>query len=841
MRYVFEDDVQQTPTNPYAAPQKSPQEIKGMTLAEKMAQAEALNTEREYLQSAGFTKSALSGATLGASELIPGFKPEEGELLKGVGEFAGSTLPVTASLKLFSAPLKKLASASPVYAKYLQSLGNIVSAGAAGTAVSSGEQLFKKGDVSLEDALTHGAQWSVLDTLLQSAGMAGRFVKAMVSKAKSTGKNRVQIANEFIENVPELRDKAWSKLSNLTSNQQEQVLESGIRAMESDVAASQLAREKGKITINPERFKAIENKFEPPAKPVQPHEFKFEEAENSFPKQKNPEIEAIAPGEQTEKILGENIQKDIQQQFKKAESEYNQLYDQVEQGSKDIIVKPNKTLNIAENTLKDLDAVKTKPEGYKKVISTLEDIIEDLGVKPISSTGFKGHTVKTNVPLPRLMELGRRLNKIINYDIIERSVQDKLKPIVRAVKEDIRQSLASKHPDLRAAYELAEEQFGKTAEKFSSDLALKIRGMDMPEKIGLALKYPSAIQNIKKIVSPSQFAQIERAIVEKVDAQGYDGALKYYNEVKSQLSPDSRKVVDKILKEKHPKSRVSQIDRIKKNVLTDLETSINSGQRPDKTLKLMRTQKGRKIVKESLNNNPQKNEILKYLDKQTFNDFASSIVDKSGKIDFKKLNDFMKDNAFIENIKAIGGEEAVTFLRQLENMSKQMERNLMLLEKIPQISKKGAERGKELLKKSTNKPLEARKAAQEKGQAIREKIVPIPTGKSEYGSELLKKVSKFEQPVKHKLESLFEGMGIPAKTVLGLTTAMTFGIPTTAIGAYTARSLYRLLSTRKAQIAFRHALSKSTNPASFLQALNAFDKEMKEPAKEKKERFVFED
>src|SRR5215207_192092 len=86
---------------PYQVEEKTPEELRAMTLPEKMEYMQEVNRLREFQQSKGFTKGALSGLTLGATEHVEALKPQEGELLGGVGEVVGSAIPITGVYKVF--------------------------------------------------------------------------------------------------------------------------------------------------------------------------------------------------------------------------------------------------------------------------------------------------------------------------------------------------------------------------------------------------------------------------------------------------------------------------------------------------------------------------------------------------------------------------------------------------------------------------------------------------------------------------------------------------------------------------------------------------------------------
>lgn len=123
----------------YATPEKTPEELKKMTAQEKREYVQDLKTEREYQQSAGFTKNALSGATFGISENIDALKPQPHELNQGIGHLVGSALPISLSAKAVGVPLKAAYEGSKGI-KALERLTRSVHAAGTGAAYETAQQ-----------------------------------------------------------------------------------------------------------------------------------------------------------------------------------------------------------------------------------------------------------------------------------------------------------------------------------------------------------------------------------------------------------------------------------------------------------------------------------------------------------------------------------------------------------------------------------------------------------------------------------------------------------------------------------------------------------------------------
>ena len=138
---------------------------------ERMEQAESLNLERELRQSKGFTKGALSGLTFGASEHIPGLKPDEEDLMVGIGEATGSYFPISKLYNYIGKPLVNLALKSPVAKRGLAALARMTGFGITGATYKAGKELVQGEVPSAAELGQEAATWAAIDAALQTLGM----------------------------------------------------------------------------------------------------------------------------------------------------------------------------------------------------------------------------------------------------------------------------------------------------------------------------------------------------------------------------------------------------------------------------------------------------------------------------------------------------------------------------------------------------------------------------------------------------------------------------------------------------------------------------------------------
>lgn len=171
----------------YMPEEKTPEQLKAMTFQEKMEYAQDINRLREMQQSRGFTKGMLSGLTFSASEYIPGLKPNEEDLMVGLGETTGSFIPITKMYNVLGAPLVKFASKSPIARQGLESLARMTGFGVTGAAYKAGKDLVQGEVPTVKELAKEGATWAAIDGVLQALGVGVAFTQSVQRIAEQEG------------------------------------------------------------------------------------------------------------------------------------------------------------------------------------------------------------------------------------------------------------------------------------------------------------------------------------------------------------------------------------------------------------------------------------------------------------------------------------------------------------------------------------------------------------------------------------------------------------------------------------------------------------------------------
>lgn len=862
----------------FAAPEVTREQLKNMSVSEKLQYAEELKREREYLQSSQFVKGALSGLTFGASENINALKREKYEeftpysLIGSGGEITGSLVPLTGLMKVIGGAAVKLASKSPVLQKQLSSLLTMFGVGATDKAF---HQLAKGEVPSADDMLEHGVEWVTLDVLLQSAGAAGRFAKGLLSRSKETGIPRLELLNQLNRELAE----SGVDMTNAeaVSAKALEILERPIT--EAEVAAGkrlQLAeKEASKVSevaeqaLKPEEIKPIDLKTrkitdEPInrltkesvvlSEPYQPERIDFtKEAEVLEQDAIQSQIDSVGTRAVSEEELGASIREDIEAQLEAQKAEYRPFYQEAEEAATHMHHVPQNTAREAGNRLQRISRLKTRPEGYPGVIKNLETILEDAGfvIQRDENGAIELIVSNREVPVSDTIELARRLNEIIDYEAVEPTVKDALRGVARAAKQDVRLGLAA-NPDALAAFELAEGAHAATAQKFSKNNIRKIRSQQAGEKVSKMAEAPSALGDLREVLSPQQMLQVERELLEKLNNQTYEKSKKQLKEIERHLSEENKRLAREIVESKNPHNPGARKKLTQDSILNDMSNAFTNGTRPTKTLELWKSPKGQKLVKQTFYNSPNWPQVKNYLEKQSFNDMVASVT-KDGKIDLKKLKAFINNPATVNNIRAQGGEEAVTFFRDLNGYVKQLEQNSRLLEKLP--SKEQIEKGRKFIKESPgqkrleegiakNKRVEREttKIGQEELKIGEKAEKSHEEARRRRGDEILQRMTRKDYPMQSRVNDwklwIKDMLGLNAQAAMnvfgmaklgGATIgAWTFGIPSTVITMIGFKMMNKLMTSQRARKALKEASKYQFNPLKFIISLEEFGKSLDE-------------
>ena len=183
--------------------EKTPEQLKAMSIPEKRQYIEDLNRMREYKQSVGLYKGVLSGASLGASSHNPELKIGEEDLLSSIGEAIGITPYLGFLLPALGVASVDLAIANPLMKAGIEALGHMTKLGIAGGTIESAKDVIETGEVpTASEIALHAVSWAALDGLLRLAGFAGKgFLKKVGLISEETGEAQKDILNNVIKGL----------------------------------------------------------------------------------------------------------------------------------------------------------------------------------------------------------------------------------------------------------------------------------------------------------------------------------------------------------------------------------------------------------------------------------------------------------------------------------------------------------------------------------------------------------------------------------------------------------------------------------------------------------------
>ena len=751
-------------------------------------------------------RGIISGATLGASEYIPGLKTE-GNIASESGKLIGSIAPISKLLQWFQGPIVKLAAKSPILQRQLTSLASITGSALGGTVYGGAEQAIKGEMPSEEDLLAHGLTWAAIDAGVSALGLGGQFVKSLFTKAGELGKPKFTIINDSINalraagediSTPE---KVSAKVLEILETPGPiatgpiTLPEAAAAPVEQQVAQEALnlpqvtAKDLTSRKVSEEGTNALKDRAFQLSEPIIPKEANFQADLDALSESTTTrKIEGFAPRAASEQELGENIKADIENQLQLAKDEYAPAYELAEESASFENTRANRTAKEGEKILESLEEFKTRPEGYNKVINYVKTAMEDAGIV-LSEAGEI--SILNSPPVDRLMRLSRRLNETINYETLEPAVRSRLKPLVQSIKQDIRAGLKD-NPEALEMYNHAENEFIKKSEKFNNDTVRRIRTEKKVENLAKNIESPTDLEQMKAVLSPSQIAQVERELLEKLNTMPVKQAEKKLRELQKHLSKEGRKLAEEMIAAKHPLHAANKVNLAKQGIYDELSESVSTGARPTKTLKLWETKEGQNIVYDALEKNPNGVELIDYLQKQSFNDFVSTVLTPEGKIDFKKFNKLMQDPAIVDNIRHIGGPEAVRFFKELEGQVKKVSDALKRTEKMKvKLSDQEIER------------------------------INAIGRKKEKGKEILQRMVRKDYPLKNILDKAQEELGITSRALLHFMGYHTFGF-TGNVGVFFLNKIMTRLSQSSAfRKSFKRAVQSSSDPSKFLAAFES--------------------
>ena len=421
------------------------------------------------------------------------------------------------------------------------------------------------------------------------------------------------------------------------------------------------------------------------------------DAENMF---RNTQLSIISPLEATTEQGGRAIQEAAEATFQNnVIAAERAAYAEGNVAAQGLSGTAPKTLKQAKELRAQMTVNNPTPE-QKATLSFLDGLIADLetvtpaSTKPASKVlDASGKPIVAAQEVPAvakptkkkandLVNLVQNSNQAISYDSQVRAQSHRLKPIIATLREETGAVLAKK-PEAKAAYDAANLLHARNAEVWGTKYMRQVRFAENPEAIIQSSSKASNMRNLKQAVQdPTIQGLAERMVVDNMTKSGGPKANRVsLRNLSPELTPQARGAAENLINVKDPLTTTGGRAAVVNDILKDAAKAVNTGQRPEKILKLMQTQKGYRIVKDALNRTPRSRELLKSFERLFLEDFVSSITDGSGMIDFKKARQIFNNAETKEVLQQIGGDNLIKRFNQLEQFSNNLERNISLYSK----------------------------------------------------------------------------------------------------------------------------------------------------------------
>jgi len=417
----------------------------------------------------------------------------------------------------------------------------------------------------------------------------------------------------------------------------------------------------------------------------------------------------ISPVNETQKKSWEIIGNEVESNFNAAKEVYTDLYEGVKSVAKDIPVVNRNTYKATKDILDNLKNSIFKAPEEKGIVNILNELYDTLHpeqktLKKVFEPGEYQKLFKDKgaagawkyvqeaseiilkdikpITFEKTIATKRSLNRILKKSDVVPAPVDLLKPVVRALNEDMYIALEG-HPQLRNMQMAADKLFAETQRVFNNKTILNLRKTSNPEELTSFFSKPSNLERLNASLPGDKNIKdlVDRLVVENIASMPKQTAKNASKELSPYLNKNNVKEMNKIISLGNNLTSAGQKALTQSKILNELQHAVDFGKKPEFTQKLMRSKKGYDIVKSTLGNTKNGKQIFKSLKRGVLEDVLSKAMTEEGKIDFKKFKDVINNKETREVLKEIIGEEGLEFLEKLETYSKNFNENLLNLER----------------------------------------------------------------------------------------------------------------------------------------------------------------
>lgn len=868
MKHLSESKKPEAYITPYDV--DLPEDTKTLSVRERMQLAQDLKTEREFRTSKGETKNLLAGLSFGASKNIEALRPEEGDYGSIVGTILGEAPLMLTAHGLISKAVLAGVSKLPMGPGAIRAISSLISAGTTGATLETAKEIADPDkELSLQDIALHGAEWVALDGALQAFDMGSLFAKALWRNSKRTNRSPVDLANDFLSSI----EKEGLDITEISKES----LDQRIKSMDKDFA--DVTKKPDTVEVKPVTGKDVTRFETPPTEPVRPEIEPTPEipvVKPEIPKEKftEKELDNFGKDLKTKQELGRDVKSNIiknranaREQYVVEDGElvakgYKPAYEKAYAGKEQDLVPTIDPAHTVMTAIKKIESIATKPSGYKPAVKELVNVLEDVGfplkkddsgrlIKDEAGNYQLAEDIPASATLKNLGELNTRLGEMAAFDELEPSIKQVFSDAKKDVKTAIKTHLESTDKEAYEAFLSADEQFKDAAEKFGNDNIIKIRKLRNVEDIPSSLK-PTILDDIKNTVSPEIYQEIERRLLSDINKMSLEKAEEELFELGNQLSPIAKKYAQQIIKAKEsakkakdkPEKAVRTVPEIIKDDIKELEDKIikdvRGAKKPKGLITTWEDKLGRKKIRQALKNNPNKDEIISYLQEEATFDIFGKMEKPDGTIDYKAVNKFMRTTKGKDFVQDIGGMDAVRFMRELERNVKSMQETFKRLDQIQE--REGPLKGARKYKGSKKVTPDM---SEKEVQAWSDHKI------DQMKSAIQRKKDKAE-PIKESLKKFWNDLSPATKGGLlaagAVASGIKFGFTAAGIGGlgtyaakkvatkYVSKTIFDFINERSIRDAFRQMAKGKSDPMKLILGVQALDRAIEEDEKQQEKR-----
>ncbi len=573
----------------------SPEDLKNLSVKDRLTYGRELAQQREYLTNKGLGKGFLSGVTLGATEHIPGLKPEEGEFGGTAGEVLGNILPYGAVVKA----ARYLPNVTKNLPKALQAIEKIVKSGLSGAAVKGTEEAIS-GEIPGKETLKTGAEFAGIHAALMGLGAGGKYVA------------------DFIRNAPESLAKSLEKLliggetlpKSIHETDKAKLRELG-KLESADIVAQEAANRPSYLpkniptgpaapTITSGQIKPLAGRITPQGK-----DLGLRPISNKSPQNLEEDVGRIFSPTSFKNTTegGKSLKNEVMKLDQASYRNVNNLYKKSRELNAAIDeIHPNLANSLLDR-LQELQKIPEPSGPQKQLITALENILDDVAeVYGDRIVGFK--PINNQILIDQVQSLRQK----IDYDFTHGNAKNIFKPTINDLQDAAR--TAAEHAGNKEAltsFDEARAAYKDWADTFDNDYLRPIRNVQNRDYSKM----------FKGSLDVDEFNELNKILQKSPEGQQIASALK-------------RDLVNKSLGKYEAKTAQSSIKDFDKD-LKELSAVITPEEATEVRNKFLEAKKPSPLTfkAQKTPSKPQEKIVAKYLGKKP-EDIAKLMESRSG-------------------------------------------------------------------------------------------------------------------------------------------------------------------------------------------------------------------